>query len=231
MDLLQLADSDLGDVGHKVVGDAVGILADQAGRMGADGVEVAQQRNIQLGVSLATVGQDALGKHLGGAVGVRGAAHGEILADGHAGGVTVDGGRGGEDDVVAVVTAHDIQNVQRAGQIVGVVLDGLGNALTHSLVGGELDHAVDVLVLGEDLLNGGFVGHVSLDKAEVLACDLLDAGQSLGAGVVVVIGHDNVVPSGQKFHTGVAADVTGATAYQNCHNIRLLVIYDFVAFR
>ena len=146
-------------------------------------------------------------------------------------GVTVDGGRGGEDDVVAVVAAHDIQNVQRAGQIVGVVLDGLGNALTNSLVGGELDHAVDVLVLGEDLLNGRFVGHVSLDKAEVLACDLLDAGQSLGAGVVVVIGHDNVVPSGQKFHTGVAADVTGATAYQNCHNIRLLVIYDFVAFR
>ena len=61
MDLLQLADSDLGDVGHKVVGDAVGVLADQAGRMGADGVEVAQQRNIQLGVSLAAVGQDALG--------------------------------------------------------------------------------------------------------------------------------------------------------------------------
>ena len=30
VDLLQLADSDLGDVGHEVVGDAVGVLADQA---------------------------------------------------------------------------------------------------------------------------------------------------------------------------------------------------------
>ena len=63
-------------------------------------------------------------------------------------------------------------------------------------------------------LHGGFVGHISLDKAEVFACNLLDAGQSLGAGVVIVIGHDNVVPCGQKLYTGVAADVTGATANQ-----------------
>ena len=42
-------------------------------------------------------------------------------------------GGGGEDDVVAVVAAHDIQNVQRAGQIVVVVLDGLGNALADAL--------------------------------------------------------------------------------------------------
>ena len=63
VDLLQLADSDLGDVGHEVVGDAVGVLADQAGRMRTDGVEVTQQRNIQLGVGVAAVGQDALGEH------------------------------------------------------------------------------------------------------------------------------------------------------------------------
>ena len=39
VDLLQLADSDLGDVGHEIVGDAVGVLADQSGRMRTDGVE------------------------------------------------------------------------------------------------------------------------------------------------------------------------------------------------
>ena len=229
VNLLQLADSDLGDVGHEVVGDAVGVLADQAGRMRTDGVEVTQQRNVQLGVGVAAVGQDALGEHLRGAVGVRGAADGEILADGHAGGVAVDRGGGGEDDVVAVVAAHDVQNVQRAGQIVGVVLDGLGNALADGLVGGELDDTVNVLVLGKDLLHGVLVGHVGLDKTEVLAGDLLDAGQGLGAGVVVVIGYNDVVPCGQKFHTGVAADVAGATANQNCHNSRLLMLYDIVA--
>ena len=56
MDLFQLADCDLGNVRDQVVGDAVGVLANQAGRMRADGVEVTQQRNIQLRVSLAAVG-------------------------------------------------------------------------------------------------------------------------------------------------------------------------------
>ena len=121
--------------------------------MGTNRVEVTQQRHIQLRVSLAAVGQDALGKDLGGAVGVGGAAHGEILADGHAGGVAVDGGRGGEDDVVAVMAAHNVQNVQRAGQVVGVVLNGLGNAFAYSLVGGKLDNAVNVLVLGKNFLH------------------------------------------------------------------------------
>ena len=148
VNLLQLAHGNLGNIGHKVVGDAVGVLDNQDGRMGTNRVEVTQQRHIQLRVSLAAVGQDARGKDLGGAVGVGGAAHGEILADGHAGGVAVDRGGGGEDDVVAVVAAHDIQDVQRAGQVVGVVLDGLGNALADGLVGGELDDSVNVLVLG-----------------------------------------------------------------------------------
>ena len=79
MDLFQLAHSHLGDVGHEVVGDAVGVLADEAGLVGADGVEVAQQSHIQGGVRLADIGEDALGHGLGGAVGVGGGTHGEVL--------------------------------------------------------------------------------------------------------------------------------------------------------
>ncbi len=63
--LFQLAHGHLGDVGHQVVGDAVGVLADEAGLMGTNGVEVAQQGHVQAGVSLAHILQDALGKHLG----------------------------------------------------------------------------------------------------------------------------------------------------------------------
>ena len=44
------------------VDDAGGVLADQAALVGADGVEVAQQRHIQAGVSLADVLQNALGE-------------------------------------------------------------------------------------------------------------------------------------------------------------------------
>ena len=224
VDFFQLADSHLGDVGHEVVGDAVGVLANEAGGMRTDGVKVAQHGDVERRVGVAAVGEDALGKHLGGAVGVGGGPGGEILGDGHAGGVAVDGGRGGEDEVVAVMTAHDVQDVERAGQVVGVILDGLGDALAHGLVGGELDDAVDVGVGGKDALHRRFVGHVGLDKAEILAGDLFDAGQRFGAGVVEVIRHDDVVPCGQKLHAGVAADVAGATAYQNCHADRLLFL-------
>ena len=45
--LFQRAHGHLGDVGHQVVGDAVGVLADEAALVGADGVEIAQQGHIQ----------------------------------------------------------------------------------------------------------------------------------------------------------------------------------------
>ena len=92
MHLFQLADRHLGDVGHQVVGDAVGVLADEAGLVGTDGVEVAQQGHVQAGVGLADILQDALSESLGGAVGVGGGTHGEVLGDRHTGGVAVDGG-------------------------------------------------------------------------------------------------------------------------------------------
>ena len=193
--------------------------------MSADGVEVAQHRGVQLGVGSAAVGEDALGKGLGGAVGVGGSAHGEILTDGHAGGVTVDGGGRGEDDVMAVVAAHNIQDVQRAVQVVGVVLDGLGDTFTNRLVGSELDDAVDIGILGKDFFHSLFVGHIRFHKAEILTGDLFDAGQCLGAGIVEVVRNDDVVSRGEKFYAGVAADVAGATANQNCHTNRLLYVF------
>src|SRR5699024_3451221 len=72
------------------------------------------------------------------------------------------------------------------------------------------------------------VGHVGFHKAEVLAGDGLDAGQSLGAGVVVVVRHDDVVAGLQKFDAGMAADVSGAAADQNCHRTRSFFLFVFL---
>ena len=91
----------LGDVGHEVIGDAVGVLADEAGLVRTNGVEVAQQGHVQAGVCLAHILQDALGEHLGRAVGVGGGTGGEVLGDGHAGGVAIDGCGRAEHEVVA----------------------------------------------------------------------------------------------------------------------------------
>lgn len=186
--------------------------------MGADGVEVPQQGHVQGGVGGANVGQDALGKGFGGAIGVGGGAHGEILGDGHSSRVAVDRGGGAEHKVLAAVAAHHVQDHQRAVQVVGVVLDGLGDALAHCLIGGKLDHSVNVRALGKDLLHILLAGHVSLIEAEVLAGDLLHPLQRGVAGVVEVVRHYDVIARVQQLDAGVAADVTSAAGDQNCHN-------------
>ena len=129
--------------------------------MGTDGVEVTEQGHIQSGVSLADIGQDALGKGLGGA-GLSGGTHAKSLGDGHAGGVAVDGGGGAEHEVAAVVAAHHVQNDQGAVEVVVVVLDGLGDAFAHSLIGGKLDDSIDIRALGEDLLHVLVLCHIGL---------------------------------------------------------------------
>ena len=157
--------------------------------MGTDGVEVAEQSHVQGGVSLADIGQDALGHGLRGAVGVGGSTHGEVLGDGHTGGVAVNGGRGAEDKVLAAVAAHHIQDNQGAVEVVIVVFNGLGDTLAHSLVGCKLDDGGDVRALGEDLLHILMLGHIGLIEAEVLARDLLDPLQHHRRSVIVVIGY------------------------------------------
>ncbi len=90
MHLFQLAHSHLGKCGHQVVGDAVGILPIQAALVGTDGVKQRSSATFRLGSALQTSCGITLGKGLGGAVGVGGSAHGEVLGDGHTGGVAVE---------------------------------------------------------------------------------------------------------------------------------------------
>ena len=217
MELLQLAHGHLGDVGHQVVGDAVGVLTDQTGFMGADGVEVAQQGHVHGGVGGAVVGEDPLDKKLGGAVGIGGAAHGEILSNGHGGGVAVHRGGGGEDEVLHAVTAHGVEQHQAVDQVVGIVLQRLADTLAHGLESGEVHHGVNAGILLKQRLHLVGLTQVRLDKGNGLAHDLLHPAQRLLAGVYQVIHHDDVVARLDQFHTGMAADIAGAAADKNRH--------------
>ena len=90
---------------------------------------------------------------------------------------TVDGSGGGEDDVLAAVLLHDLEEDEGAGDVVVVILEGLGDGLAHSLEARKVDDAVD-LVLGEDLLEAVAVEQVALDEGDRLADDLGDALQA-----------------------------------------------------
>lgn len=75
-----------------------------------------------------------------------------------------------------------------------------------------MDHAVNVGVSFEHLVEVLLVGDVELDELGLLAADQLNAVQGLGGGVVQVVGDDNLVPSLEEGEGGERADVARATA-------------------
>lgn len=145
--LLALACGDLAQQRQKVKGDALGILAHDAGRVCAARVEVAQIRAIPLLVGLAGLLQlgalgvdvvldDLLDHVLSAAVGICWAGRaglGDGNHIGEAGGVSVDGGGGGEDDVGDIVLGHGAQQRDAATDVDTVILErnltGFANSL------------------------------------------------------------------------------------------------------
>ena len=221
--LLELAHGNLGDIGHQVVGNAVGILADGAALVGADGVEVAKEHHIPLGVGLLNVGEHLLEHGLGLAVGVGDGALRAVLGDGHGLRRAVDGGGGGEDDVFEAVLAHHVHQHQRTADVVLVVLPGLLDGLAHGLEAGKVDAAVKG-VLGKYLFQAFPVADVHLVEGDGLAYDLLHPVNGLGGGVGEIV-HDYGIMAGcDELDEGVAADKTGAARDKNVHSEKFLPI-------
>ena len=218
--LLKLADGHLGYVGHQVVGDAARILADESALVRADGVEVAQQRDVHRRVGGAVVHEYALLKELCGAVGVCGAAGGEVLAYRHALGVAVDRGGGGEDKVLHVVAAHGLEHLEGAGEVVVVVLQRLGDALAHCLEPGKVDDGVNISKALEQLLHLVGVSQLGLDEGDALADNVLHAVDGFLAGIAEVVGDNDVIARLDELNAGMAADVPGAAGNENGHENR-----------
>lgn len=147
--LLALASGDLSQQRQQVVRDTLGVLAHDAAGVGTGGVEVAEQGTVPLlglggvaglggvvALSVDDVGDGGLDGELGVTVGV-GGAQGAVLGDGdhvgEAGGIAVNGGGAGEDDVVDVVADHGAEEVDGAVDVDLVVVEGLLTGLTNGL--------------------------------------------------------------------------------------------------
>ena len=224
VDVVELAHGDLGHVGHQVVRDALGVLADEARLVGADGVEVTEQHDVPALVGRVEVGEHLLVHGLGATVGVRGGLELGVLAHGHLVGLAVDGGRRGEHDVVHPVVAQGACQLKRAAEVVLVVLDGLVDALAHGLEGGEVDGARDG-VLVEDPVEERAVLHVALvEGADLLARDALDALEGNLACVGEVVDHHDVVAGVEQLHAGVAADEAGAARDEDAGRVGVVLV-------
>ena len=79
VEVVKLADCNLSNIGHKVVGDAVGVFADSAALVCADGVEVTKKAGTPFAVCSAGILEHSFYVELCCAVGVCGFTFGHIL--------------------------------------------------------------------------------------------------------------------------------------------------------
>ena len=209
------ADGDLRDVGHQIVGNAVRVFSDQAGFVRADGVKVAEQHDGKRRIGPAGTLQDLLDHELRPAVGIGAAAGLRRLIQWRRL-VAVDRGRGREDELMAVMLAHDLQNGQRGVQIVAVIEQRLFDRFTNSLEPRKVDDAGNVIV-AEDLVHCRLVAAVSLDEGRTLAGDRFDAVNDLRGAVVKIVDDDDLQPRIEQRNGRMAADKSGAAGQKNGH--------------
>mmetsp|Transcript_26001 Transcript_26001/g.65335 ORF Transcript_26001/g.65335 Transcript_26001/m.65335 type:complete len:243 (-) Transcript_26001:47-775(-) len=205
-----LADGHLQNVRCEVIGDALGVFADQAAFVRADGVEVAQENDVPAFLAHAHIPHDVLCDQLGAAVRVCG-GQGKVLENGDRVRVAVYRRRRREDQVFAIVLLHGGQQADSGADVVLVVGERDRHRLAHSFQGRKVNYRKNFM-LGEDLIKQALLGNVALVERDLLACDLLHPGQSLLAGVHKVVHHDQVVALVQQLDGGVAANITGASS-------------------
>lgn len=79
------------------------------------------------------------------------------------------------------------------------------------LQGSEVDNAVNVGVVGEDLVKGILVGNIELVELGLLATDQLNTLESLDGGVVQVVNDNDLVTGLEQGQGGERANVARAT--------------------
>lgn len=121
-------------------------------------------------------------------------------------GDAVDGGRGGEHEVLHAGVAAGFQQVAGGAGVVAVVLERVGDRLRHDGVGGEVHHRVDVVGL-QGLGHQVPVGHVALHEG-AMQHRLPKAGGE-------VVQHHHPLAGLRQHERHVAANITGAAGDQD----------------
>ena len=215
--LVQLTGRHAGDIGHEVVRDTVRVIAEQAGGMAADGVEVAQQHGREARRCGAVVAQDLLDHDLRPAVGVCCDIGGHRLDIGDGVVRAIDRRGGREHEARAARLRHFLEQGQRGIQIVAVIGQRDMAALADRLEARKMHDGIDA-VRREDLMQDGAVLRIRLIERRTLSRDGLDLVDDRTGRIGQVVQNDDVVARLKQLDAGVAADEARAAGYQNFHN-------------
>ena len=169
-----------------------------------------QEDDVPGGVGFLDVRQHLLEHTLCPTVWVGALPFGALLGDGYLGGVAVNGGAGGEDDVFAAMAAHHVDQHECAADVVFVVLPWFRDALAHGFESGEVDAGVEVM-LGEHSLQTFTVADVGVVEGYAVdSDDLRHSAQGLGVGVAEVVDDYGSVACLIQLYQCVGADVSGS---------------------
>ncbi len=169
-----LANGNLCDVRHQIVGNAVGVLAYLTTLMCTDGIEITQNDNIPFGICLLHIHQHLLQHGFGLTVRIGAMSFGALFRDGDNGRITIDRRTGREYDILATMAAHYVQENEGACHIVVIILQWLHTALAHSLQASEMNDSFWFLCL-KHLGKCLGITDISLVERNLLADNLTNA--------------------------------------------------------
>ena len=171
----EFAGGNFHDVRHEVVGDTVGVFAEETGGVVADRIKVAKSDDVEFGVGGGEVFEDFLNHVFGFAVGI-----GELDAGRHGFDalfdalVAIDGGRRGEDEVFDIVGLHGLEEIESAGDVVVVIAERLFDGFGDGFEPSEMNDEVEMSA-GEDLVEGFAIEEVDFVEGGLGAGDLGDS--------------------------------------------------------
>ena len=207
------ARSALRDERDKVLGHAQRQLTDAGGRVRSDGIEVAQDDDLEAECA-NRVAQHFFTHLLGVAVRRFRGFDGRGFRNGKFVGLAINRGRGAENESTLGMSTLVIQKIKQGIQVVPVVGDRLSEALPYRFVGGKVNDPVEAATCQKGF-GGGAVCKVDLDPLGADAGNSLDAVKHFGTGVVEIVGQDHVVSTGDQVDGGVRANESEASSNED----------------
>ena len=207
--LLPLAHGHLGHVRHQVVGNPLGVLADQTGSVRANRVKISQKNHGHLLIGIRRIFQNLLHHVLRPTVRVRAFSAAHVFRIRHRRLFPVNGGGGTEYHPTTARLLHHFQQRQGGIDVISVILDRLLHGFSHRLQPGKMNHHVDG-VFRKNSFQCVRVFHVRPVHLRPHARNLLNPPEDLRAAVIKIVGDDYVIACSNQFYCGVGPDISGA---------------------
>ena len=202
-----LADTYCGlrDIRHEVIGDTIGVLAHRSGWMRTYRVKITEQYDIPLIISLLYVYKHLFKHRLRLAIRIRAMPFWTVFRNRDNGRIAIYCSRGRENQILATMLAHHIEQYKGRVHVVLIILQWFGYRFANSFKSGKMDNSIN-LIVRKNFLHRNSVANVSLYERHLFADDLSHSAKRFGIGITKVIYYYHIVAGLVELNNGVAAD-------------------------